>query len=423
MSASGTTLYCPYCYEPFTEREIQFRCTGRISRTGGHCDQQIDTVLRDRTGFTGALPPTFAADGRMTSARCPRCGDESTSRICPACHSQLPVHFGKIRSRLIALVGAKESGKTVFMTVLVHELMHQVGDRLNAAISGADDNTRYRFASDYEQPLYRESRLLAPTTTAGIRTRVPIVFRFTTERKGRLGHDGGLGRLALDGRLPFRARLPFGTRPRMGKPQHTLLSFFDTAGEDLRSQQSVEQNVRYLAAADGIVLLLDPLQMRGTRGLATPGARLPTRGDSADEPAAVLENITDLVLAKTTRKPDELIGKPLAVTFSKMDTLLPGLGDNSPLLLPPAQTPYFDERDSLAVHTEVQRLLVRWEGARIDQFAQRHYGCYRYFGVSALGETPTLDNHVSPRGIRPYRVADPLMWILAQFGAIPVKRA
>ena len=409
ISGPGAMLYCPYCYEPFTEREIEFRCTGRVSRTGRHCDQQIDTVLQDRTGFTGALPPTFAADGRATSARCPQCGDESMTRICPACHSQLPVHFGKIRSRLIALVGAKESGKTVFMTVLVHELMHQVGDRLNAAISGADDNTRYRFASEYEQPLYRESQLLATTTTAGMSNRAPLVFRFTTERQGPLGRDGRLG------------RLPLGARLGIGKPQHTLLSFFDTAGEDLRSHQSVEQNVRYLAAADGIVLLLDPLQMRGARGLAAPGTLLPTPGDIADEPASVLESITNLLLK--TRKPDQRIGKPLAVTFSKVDTLRHGFSETSPLLQPPAQTPHFDERDSLAVHTEVQRLLVQWDGARIDQLARLHYQHYRYFGVSALGETPTKDNHVSPRGVRPDRVADPLMWILAQFGAIPVKRA
>ena len=72
------------------------------------------------------------------------------------------MHFGKVGSRLIVPVGAKEAGKTVFMTVLVHELMHQTGQQLNAAITGADDITRHRFASDYEQPLYRESRLLPP---------------------------------------------------------------------------------------------------------------------------------------------------------------------------------------------------------------------------------------------------------------------
>jgi hypothetical protein len=394
----GTRLYCPYCYSGFSEREIWFRCSGRIGPKGQRCTPEIDKLLRDRTGFAGALLPVFDADGRMRAANCPECGAESTTRICPACHSQLPVHFGKVRSRLIALVGAKESGKTVYMTVLVHELMHRVGEDLNAAISGADDNTRLRFASDYEQPLYREARLLAPTTTAGTHDRAPLVFRFTTEGRSRLSRNG------------------------TGEPQRTLLSFFDTAGEDLRSAQSVEENVQYLAAADGIVLLLDPLQMRGARLLAAPETLLPTPGAVGDDPANVLENITDLIMAKDRIKASQRISKPLAVVFTKMDALLHDIKETSPLLRPPAHAPYFDERDSLEVHTEIQRLLARWEGSRIDQIARKNYRTYRYFGVSALGETPTQENRVSPRGIRPYRVTGPFVWMLAQFGAIPLER-
>jgi Double-GTPase 2 len=389
-------LYCPYCYGAFSEREIAFRCSGRIGPKGQRCPPEIDPLLRDRTGFAGALPPVFAADGRTTSAGCPKCGAQSTTRICPLCHSQLPVHFGKVRSRLIALVGAKESGKTVYMTVLVHELMHRAGEDLNAAISGADDNTRLRFASDYEKPLYRDARLLASTTTAATRDRAPLVFRFTTEgRAGRLG---------------------------AGEPQRTLLSFFDTAGEDLRSARSVEENVQYLAAADGVVLLLDPLQMRGARGRAAPGTLLPTPGAVGDEPASVLENITDLIMAKEGVKARRRISKPLAIVFTKMDALQHDLKETSPLLRPPAHAPHFDERDSLAVHEEIQRLLARWEGARIDQIARKNFSTYRYFAVSALGETPTQDNHVSPRGIRPYRVTGPFVWLLARFGAVPVQR-
>jgi hypothetical protein len=75
----------------------------------------------------------------------------------------------------------------------------------------------------------------------------------------------------------------------------------------------------------------------------------------------------------------------------------------------------------MAVHTEIQRLLARWEGSRIDQIARLNYHKYRYFGVSALGETPTEDNQVSARGIRPYRVTSPVLWLLSQFGTIPVK--
>ena len=400
--APGPRSHCPYCYEEISQRQTWFRCAGRTSPSGKRCAPEPDPVLRDRTGFGGALPPAFAADGRKGAATCPECMVETTIIICPVCHSRLPVHFGKVGNRLIVPVGAKEAGKTVFMTVLVHELMHQTGQRFNAAITGADDFTRYRFAGDYERPLYRESRLLPPTAVGGTYDQAPLVFRFTTEASRRLN-----GRLRLAG--------VFGS----GDPKRTLLSFFDTAGEDLHSQQSIEQNGRYLGAADGVLLLLDPLQMRGARDLVKPGTRLPSSG--ADDPATVLERVTDLLLAKEGGKPTRKISKPLAIVFTKMDTLMHDLKKTSPLLRSPPEEPYFDERDSLEVHTEIQRLLARWEGTRIDQIAQLNYRRYRYFGVSALGETPTQDNRVAARGVRPYRVANPILWILAQFGIIPVK--
>ena len=185
---------------------------------------------------------------------------------------------------------------------------------------------------------------------------------------------------------------------------------------------SVEQNVRYLAAADAVILLLDPLTMPGAPAAASAGTGKPAAPDAGDHPATVLSNITNLMLATGRRGKPDWIRKPLAIVFSKMDSMLPKLGPTSPLLQPPPRTPYLDERDSAAAHQEMRRLLDQWQGPRIDQLARRHYRTYRYFGVSALGENPTADNRVAARGIRPLRVADPFMWTLAQLGAIPLKR-
>src|ERR1039458_8199049 len=147
-----------------------------------------------------------------------------------------------------------------------------------------------------------------PTTPPGASARAPLVFRLTVggpetpgPRRGR-----GLGR---------------------GSPARSaLLSLFDPAGEDLLSQQSAEQNARYLAAADGIVLLLDPLQMPEARKLAAPGTRLPSPpSGTADTPVSVLQNITDLVLRTDQSASDGLIGKPLPVAFSKIDAFQQGL--------------------------------------------------------------------------------------------------
>ena len=85
-----------------------------------------------------------------------------------------------------------------------------------------------------------------------------------------------------------------------------------------------------------------------------------------------------------------------------MDAFLHDLKQTSPLRRLPAHGAHFDERDSLHVHSEIQRLLTRWDGARIDRIATQNYSSYRYFGVSALGEAPTSgeestkENRVSP---------------------------
>ena len=401
-----TGAYCPYCHEEISRQPDWFRCAGEPGPTGQRCQQAADDALRQRTGFTGVVFPAFAAPRRNAAAECPECGGKTSTAICPVCHSRFPVHFGEVASHLIVPVGAKEAGKTVFMTVLAHELMHRTGDQLNAALTGADDHTRHSFFSEYERPLYRESRLPAPTSTAaGQHNRPPLVFHFTNERSvprvlaGLPGQDG-----------------LFGNR----YPRRTLLSFLDTAGEDLRTRQSMEENVRCLGTADGILLLLDPLQMPGARGLAPPGTRLPALADY-DEPSTVLQNFTDILLAGNRGKRRQRIDRPLAIVFTKMDALLPSLRESSPLLRPQPRGRYFDEADSRAVHTEIQWLLARWQGSEIDRIARLNYRTYRYFGVSSLGETPGDDNGVSARGIRPYRVTSPMLWLLALFGIIPVK--
>ncbi|WP_329519154.1 TRAFAC clade GTPase domain-containing protein [Spirillospora sp. NBC_01491] len=395
------SLLCPYCYQPFPPRKTLFRCAGLLGPGGERCKPERDQALSRRFGMNEALPPVFpggrltAVNGRRTGARCPSCQGETTQRLCPNCHSQLPVHFGRVDSRLIALIGAKGSGKTVYMTVLLHELMHSVGRRFDAAVVGSDDHTRSEFSKRYEEMLYRQSVLPGTTRPGQAEVRRPLVFKVTLDRSGL-----------------------FGTRDR-----HTITSFFDTAGEDLISKESVDLNVRYLRGADGIILLLDPLQMRGARAGAAPGTRLPDRDDKTDSPVNVLTRVTEVLYEATGRGPNRRIDVPVAVAFSKIDALRHAFPPGSPLLRePPDAEPVFDQADSLAVHDHVRALLHEWDGAQIDQIMRKNFSTFRYFGLSALGGGPTADNRVDPRGVHPYRVADPFLWLLSRFNALPATK-
>jgi Double-GTPase 2 len=383
---------CPYCYNGFAEKQIQFRCTGRPGPGAPPCPVRRDEQLYHWLGYAAPLPPAFVADGRKLRARCPDCQGESTHRICPYCHSRLPVHFGKVDGRLIAMIGAKQSGKTVFMTVLIHELMHRVGRILDAAIVGSDDETRRSFDRDYDQRLYQEHSLPDATrpVTASAQRR-PLVFRMTMQRR----------RLARS------------------REQHTILSFFDTAGEDLTTSESVDLNVRYLSHADGIILLLDPLQMPEAREQALPDTVLPEPGNGFDRPFNVLSRVTDLLREKVD-DPTRKIETPIAVVFSKLDSLEHTFSPSSPLTHLPQLRPEFDTQGSLAVHHQVQALLDDWDGPQIDQLMRHNYAHFRYFGVSALGALPV--DSLTVGEIRPHRVHDPFLWLLSRFGTISSTR-
>ncbi|WP_236568046.1 MULTISPECIES: hypothetical protein [unclassified Nocardiopsis] len=390
LPLDGRQLVCPYCYSRFSERRIRFRCTGRPGPDGRVCAPVEDTAVRTHLGRRERLPPVFEADGRLARAVCPECAATTGRQVCATCHAQLPVNFGRIRSRMIALVGARDAGKTVFMTVLIHELMNRVGSRFDASVGGSDDHTRHRFHADYETPLYEQARLLGATRRAGV-AREPLVFRFTTQRRGLYGR----------------------------RPQHTLLSFFDTAGEDLTSEESVEANLRYLHNADGIILLLDPLQMEGARRLVPAGTRMPAPSRVENRPLDMLGRVTDLLMRRPGAA-NRLIPVPIAVCLTKIDALHGELDEGSPLHRPQPGAPYFDESDSQDVHAQIQQLLHRWDGGGVDGHVRNHYRNARYFGVSALGGVPDEDNRVRG-GVRPYRVADPFLWMLSEFGVIPAR--
>lgn len=383
-------LACPYCYHAFAAREILFRCTGRADIDGVACEPRRDEVLeKQMRQSANLLPPVFRPRKSTDEATCPRCQQRSRIQVCPRCHSRLPATFMSVEGRLIALAGPSLAGKTAFMTVLIHELRHAAGERLNASATGADDTTNERFSRDYESPLYRKSLLFARTTTSGQDNIMPLVFRFTMNQRTLLRR----------------------------RPQELLLSFADGAGEDLISPLKVELMARYLAAADGMVALVDPLQLPKVRELLGSTFTLPPL--LPPDQISAFVRITDLLLEGSGRAvAGKVVGKPVAIVLTKIDTLWSLLPRDSALRLPVDVSPSFNVADSLAVQREVAALLAGWGAGEIVDLARKHYSCHRFFAVSSLGEQPTDSNRVSPRGVRPYRITDPFLWLLSEFGFV-----
>jgi GTPase SAR1 family protein len=383
---------CPYCFAVVPRQQIAFRCLGRAGRGPG-CDPVLDQRLADYTGSAAgaSLPPVFAAAGRKGRADCPACGRPTGRRVCPECHNPLPTAYCDTPGRIVALVGAKNAGKSTYIAVLLHELMNRIGTELDASLVACDDRTIDRYRRDFARPLFEERRLLATTASAATTPREPLVYLLTRTRRPRPGWPG-------------RSR-------RRADTDALTLVLFDTAGEDLRSRDVRDLHLRYLEAADAIIFLVDPLDLPGARAALGDHAAPIAADDPGSEPINVIARVTEALSAGNRLR------VPVAVALTKIDALQPSFARQSALHRARRAGGALDLDDREAVDEQVRAVLHDWQAGQLDRYLGQHYAEYALFGLSALGGMPS-DGRVGAGGVRPYRVEDPLLWLLHRFGML-----
>jgi hypothetical protein len=389
----ATTTVCPFCFQRIDPSHLWYQCLGRGNT---ECTKETDEARLRLTKSTRESYPTFAPPEKANGpAPCPKCGGRTNWRACPECHTALPSDFADSRSPMVGLVGSKGSGKTVLMTVLVKQLKDVVGKRYEAAIRLATDNPDgHQGLSDYqanrESPLYKDRKL--PPTTSSQQARgghaAPLLLRWQQETS-RLGRTG---------------------------VSSTLLSFIDTAGEDL-NDVSTTFTLKYLSVCDGLIVVLDPFALPGARArLQLPDAAINTDDEA---PLDVVSNITEMLKVEHNVRKRRKITVPVAVVFTKIDAFFPALDRGNPLMAATPALPAYDNADGRAVHEHMLALLHQWNAQDIDHHMRLNYNDFRYFGVSALGAEPDYENGtVAAGGVRPHRVEDPVLWLLSKSGTV-----
>jgi ABC-type dipeptide/oligopeptide/nickel transport system ATPase component len=389
----ATTAVCPFCFQRIDPSRLWYQCLGRGNT---ECVKEVDEARDRLTKSKRETYPTFAPPEKANGpATCPKCGGKTNLRACPECHTALPSDFADSRSPMLGLVGSKGSGKTVLMTVLVKQLKDVVGKRYEAAIRLATDNPDgHQGLSDYqanrESPLYKERKLPPPTNAQEARGghAAPLLLRWQQETS-RLGRTG---------------------------VSSTLLSFVDTAGEDL-NDVSTAFTLLYLSVCDGLIVALDPFALPGARARL----HLPDAAIHADDeaPLDVVSNITEMLKVEHNIKRRRRITVPVAVVFTKIDAFFPTLDRGNALMAATPSMPAYDNADGRAVHEHMLALLHQWNAQDIDTHMRLNYSDYRYFGVSALGAEPDYETGtVAAGGVRPHRVEDPVLWLLSKSGTV-----
>lgn len=387
---------CPYCIKPLPCDAVFFRCQNPdISR----CPWVEDEPLARFMGQSSASqqPRVFEVSvmpGQTKGQGTCSCGLSSIQVVCPSCHNEIPAGFAETKSISIALIGAIAAGKTNFRAILLRELTKRVfcsPGRFNAIMEFAGTTKEEKeYEKDYKE--YHGMGLVIPHTVTARQNsdvRIPFIFQLKLADK--------------------RNRLDSATSARA-----FFLVFYDVPGDDLGSLGVMATYHRYLATCDGLLLLLDPLQIPRVRDHLATSVALPPQGKNPQE---IIRLTAELMRRARSLRGTTKIDTPVAVTFSKIDAIQGMFDPGSAIHSPSDHDGRFDVDDAERVSANVRSKIAEWAGTELDTYLQHNFAHSSYFGVSALGKPPTIEGNIV-RGAIPFRVEDPFLWILYRLGVI-----
>ena len=388
------SFICPFCFERISLYDVKFRCANAPT----HCPPEVDDVYSRFHGVSSKIMPRVifpsAPKGYLGKAKtlrpsrkinCSNCGFPTTNRICPYCHNNLPYTIGGFKDLIFAIIGAKETGKSHYMSVLISEIENRVGTSFNCTLQAVDDQTMHRYRESFYNPVFRKHETIQPTRSAraDFSVRTPLVYSMRFIKKG-LFNSNKIKNV-------------------------TTISFFDTAGEDLDSEDTMSTENRYIYNSSGIIILLDPLQLPVIREKLFKGTPLPQENTEIDD---IITRTANLIRKAKELKPNDFIDIPIAVAFSKMDAVYTLIEPSSQVMQPNRHNGSFDVRDFEDINTEMEAHVHEWAGGHLIQQLKGNFKDYAFFGLTALGCNPHGTQKI-PK-LRPNRVEDPFLWLLTK---------
>jgi hypothetical protein len=408
---------CPFCFERFAAFEMHLRCNDHFCKSDfAHMvdDPILSRALGGRQAAGAALRSPWWVDPTADTRRglrrhfdwmllpgsltCPCCQRPTDFRLCPRCHAHLPDSVVRLDAGHIAIFGPQSVGKTTFITVLLHELDHRVGPVHGFILEPLTDEIRERYEREYHELTYgggqfgvgedlysdnyRRSHSATPSLDTNRGVLQPLVYRLT-RRQG-------------------------------GQRSSTLLSFFDTAGEDWEMNiDMLRGEARYLAQARGLLFLIDPLRLREV----AHDPRIQLTEKESRVPAADYLNDARKLASFFPRVP---VKTPLAICLNKLDRWGRLMDKDTALHEIATSIPdqEIDRGTDNLIHEEVRAALRRWGAAGFLEHVEVNFPDHRFFACSALGDA-AQEREDAPHPVpTPLRVERPVLWLLERQGIL-----
>lgn len=394
-------ITCPYCYNKFENDDVEYQCENIERSVDGtpKCPEEADKRFNDHWGipvesrhfFKGKPFGLFSSEPKPS--KCDKCGKQSSRFVCPHCHNWLPTDMIKDGAEIISIVGAPNSGKTVYFFNLMRQLQKKassLGISVTVQDEGPDPTKKTSVIyKGMVKKMYEDDELPPKTPVIEGERPIPLIFKVSNEKAGKKG----------------------------GKSIYIV--FYDTPGEAFQDREQMDRMADHVSNSAGILLFIDPYNIKKLTGtLQSASEEEIVTGSELEN-----ENVLNSLLQKVNRKESE--DKPFAIVFSKIDAVLDGLSAeragglatildldrNSSFL----KTKKFNLSEIDQISNALEEMSEEWDVEYIKSQVNEKYKeeNIKMFAVSSLGSQPR-DGRITD--LRPYRVMDPLIWILYKIG-------
>ena len=338
------------------------------------------------------------------------CGIPCTEIACPHCRRTLAPGFFDEPHKIFSIVGAPQSGKSYYLTVLIKLLQTTLFRDFGVVFRDAD-----------------------PTGNAPINEMKAHLFSAQNPAQAFLTKTQLEG--AMYERLPRYDRMVTLPKPFIyslsgaeSDDENCSIVFYDNAGEHFQPGQDSTNSpgAQHIASSDAIFFLFDPT--------INPDFRRSISDSEDPQFKSQVSDQQDIILAETEVRIKKLLGldrrekvqTPLAIIIGKCDSWIDKIGSEN------LKNPIVDgtlDVGAVEANSQLVRNLMEEHCPYVIANAERISSDVCYFAASAFGHTPVTfedDKGVSrigpdPQKINPMYVEIPTLWALSRVrpGLVP----
>ena len=338
------------------------------------------------------------------------CGIPCTEIACPHCRRTLAPGFFDEPHKIFSIVGAPQSGKSYYLTVLIKLLQTTLFRDFGVVFRDAD-----------------------PSGNAPINEMKAHLFSAQNPAQAFLTKTQLEG--AMYERLPRYDRMVTLPKPFIyslsgaeSDDENCSIVFYDNAGEHFQPGQDSTNSpgAQHIASSDAIFFLFDPT--------INPDFRRSISDSEDPQFKSQVSDQQDIILAETEVRIKKLLGlgrrekvqTPLAIIIGKCDSWIDKIGSEN------LKNPIVDgtlDVGAVEANSQLVRNLMEEHCPYVIANAERISSDVCYFAASAFGHTPVTfedDKGVSrigpdPQKINPMYVEIPTLWALSRVrpGLVP----